>query len=49
MLPVTATTWPTRAPERFTMRPAGTEPMAVIEMVSGPGVRVVSPPSSGAR
>ena len=47
MVPVTTTTSPATAPLRRTMRPAGTRPKAVIEIVSGPGVDTVSPPSNG--
>ena len=38
---------PACAPARCTMVPCGSVPNAVIETVTGPGVRTVSPPSSG--
>src|SRR5688500_10624950 len=47
MVPVTMIASPARAPARLTMVPVGNEPSIAIEMVSGPEVRSVSPPSSG--
>ncbi len=38
---------PARAPARRTILPCGTAPNTAIEIVIGPGVRTVSPPSSG--
>src|SRR5436305_1236358 len=47
IVPVTMTRSPGFAPLRRTILPAGTRPNAAIEIVSGPGVETVSPPSSG--
>ena len=47
IVPVTTTRSPGLAPLRWTILPAGTRPNAVIEIISGPGVETVSPPSSG--
>ena len=46
-VPVTTTRSPGFAPLRWTILPGGTRPNAVIEIISGPGVDTVSPPSSG--
>ena len=46
-VPVTTTRSPGFAPLRWTIWPAGTRPNAVIEIIRGPGVDTVSPPSSG--
>ena len=47
IVPVTTTRSPGLAPLRWTILPGGTRPNAVIEIISGPGVETVSPPSSG--
>ena len=47
IVPVTTMRSPGLAPLRRTIPPAGTRPNAVIEIISGPGVETVSPPSSG--
>ena len=47
IVPVTTTRSPGFAPLRWTILPGGTRPNAVTEIISGPGVDTVSPPSSG--
>src|SRR5581483_2247289 len=47
IVPVTNTLSPTFAPARRTIVPAGTLPNIAIEIVTGPGVRSVSPPNNG--
>ena len=47
IVPVTMMWSPARAPARRTMVPRRHVPNAVIEIISGPGVVTVSPPSSG--
>ena len=47
MVPLTNTRSPGLAPARRTMVPSGTLPNMAIEIVTGPGVRSVSPPNSG--
>src|SRR6476660_9396000 len=47
IVPVTTTRSPGFAPLRRTILPGGTRPNAVIEIIRGPGVETVSPPSSG--
>ena len=47
IVPVTTMRSPGFAPLRWTILPRGTRPNAVIEIISGPGVETVSPPSSG--
>ncbi len=47
IVPVTITRSPALAPPRSTMAPRGTAPKAAIATVTNPGVRSVSPPSSG--
>ena len=47
IVPVTTTRSPGLAPLRRTILPGGTRPNAVTEIISGPGVETVSPPSSG--
>jgi hypothetical protein len=47
IVPVTTTRSPARAPARRTMVPRGTVPEAAIVTATRPGVRSVSPPSSG--
>ena len=47
IVPVTTTRSPGAAPARRTILPCGTAPNAAIEIVTGPGVRTVSPPSNG--
>ncbi len=44
IVPVTRIRSPGRAPVRLTIRPGGTRPKAVIEIICGPGVDTVSPP-----
>src|SRR3984893_3106058 len=47
IVPVAMTRSPGFAPLRRTILPDGTRPNAVIEIITGPGVETVSPPSSG--
>src|SRR5450830_1509240 len=47
MVPLTNTRSPGLAPARRTMVPSGTLPNMAIAIVTGPGVRSVSPPNSG--